>query len=110
MGQERERILHPEDLTTRVAVLVAAGAIGSHLLKLEAIGPHISREHVRELKVSHRAKVHRALLRCVLAAFPERAWYLDLCADELERLLEQRELRQFRLPLRRPLGLFAFSF
>ena len=37
IGEQRERILHPEDFAAGVAVLEAPSAIDTHLLKLEGL-------------------------------------------------------------------------
>ena len=85
-------VRHPEDFARRVSLLGAARPGDAHLLKLER-GPRslLARELVHLSEVTHGALVEGAALVSRQLAFPVGAWHVNLLADLLERLLQERE-------------------
>ena len=85
-------VRHPEDFARRVSLLGAARPGDAHLLKLER-GPRslLARELVHLSEVTHGALVEGAALIGRHPALPVRAGHVNLLADLLERLLEERE-------------------
>ena len=91
-SEEGRAVRHPQDFARRISLLGAARPGDAHLLKLER-GPRslLARELVHLSEVTHGALVEGAALIGRHPALPVRAGHVNLLADLLERLLEERE-------------------